>query len=69
MVHERGRLLAATVLASQSAAFVLFVCCVRAVGIPASKVSFLAVLLSSLSPGWSAPYPSPSKAWGTRTPP
>jgi hypothetical protein len=46
MVHERGRLLTATARARQSAALVLFVCCVRVVGIPASKVGFLAVLPS-----------------------
>ena len=36
----------ATVLASQLAVFVLVLFCTRAVGIPASKVSFLEVLLS-----------------------
>jgi len=46
MVHERGWLLTATVLASQLAVFVLVLFCTRAVGIPASKVSFLEVLLS-----------------------
>jgi putative heme transporter len=46
IVRERGWLLTAAVLASQFAVFVLVVFCVRAVGIPASKVSFLAVLLS-----------------------
>lgn len=46
MVHQRGWLLTAAVLASQLAVFILVFCCVRAVGIPASKVSFLAVLLS-----------------------
>ena len=46
IVHERGWLLTAAVLASQFALFVLVVFCVRAVGIPAGTVSFLAVLLS-----------------------
>jgi putative heme transporter len=46
IVHERGWLLTAAVAASQFAVFVLVVFCVRAVGIPAGKVSFLAVLLS-----------------------
>src|SRR5262249_27199840 len=46
MVHQRGWLLTGTVLASQLAVFVLVFCCVRAVGIPASKVSFLEVVLS-----------------------
>ena len=46
MVHQRGWLLTGAVLASQLAVFVLVFCCVRAVGIPAGKVSFLAVLLS-----------------------
>ncbi|HUK67176.1 MAG TPA: lysylphosphatidylglycerol synthase transmembrane domain-containing protein [Streptosporangiaceae bacterium] len=46
IVHERGWLLTAAVAASQFAVFVLVVFCVRAVGIPADTVSFLAVLLS-----------------------
>jgi uncharacterized protein (TIRG00374 family) len=46
MVHQRGWLLTSTVLASQLAVFVLVLFCVRAVGIPASQVSFLDVLLS-----------------------
>lgn len=46
MVHQRGWLLTAAVLASQLAVFVLVLFCVRAVGIPAGKVSFLEVLLS-----------------------
>jgi uncharacterized protein (TIRG00374 family) len=46
MVHQRGWRLTTAVLASQLAVFVLVFCCVRAVGIPAEKVSFLAVLLS-----------------------
>ena len=46
MVHQRGWLLTGTVLASQLAVFILVFCCVRAVGIPASQVSFLEVLLS-----------------------
>ena len=46
IVHERGWLLTAAVLASQFAVFVLVVFCVRAAGIPASQVGFLAVLLS-----------------------
>jgi uncharacterized protein (TIRG00374 family) len=46
MVHQRGWLLTGAVLASQLAVFVLVFCCVRAVGIPAGKVSFLEVLLS-----------------------
>jgi putative heme transporter len=46
VVHERGWLLTAAVAASQFAVFVLVVFCVRAVGIPAGTVSFLAVLLS-----------------------
>jgi len=46
MVHQRGWLLTAAVLASQFAVFVLVFFCVRAVGIPASQVSFLEVLLS-----------------------
>jgi putative heme transporter len=46
VVHARGWLLTAAVAASQVAVFVLVVFCVRSVGIPASKVSFLAVLLS-----------------------
>jgi len=46
MVHQRGWLLTAAVLASQLAVFVLVLFCVRAVGIPASKVSFAEVLLS-----------------------
>lgn len=46
MVHQRGWLLTAAVLASQLAVFILVFCCVQAVGNPASKVSFLAVLLS-----------------------
>ena len=41
MVHQRGWLLTATVLASQLAVFVLVLFCTRAVGIPASQVSFL----------------------------
>ena len=46
IVHERGWLLTAAVLASQLALFVLVVLCVRAAGIPAGTVSFLAVLLA-----------------------
>ena len=46
MVHQRGWVLTGTVLASQLAEFILVLFCVRAVGIPASKVSFLEVLLS-----------------------
>jgi len=46
VVHARGWPLTAAVVASQVAVFVLVVFCIRAVGIPASKVSFLAVLLS-----------------------
>jgi uncharacterized protein (TIRG00374 family) len=46
MVHQRGWLLTGTVLASQLAVFVLVLFCTRAVGIPASQVSFLEVLLS-----------------------
>jgi len=46
MVHQRGWLLTAAVLASQLAVFVLVLFCTRAVGIPAGQVSFLAVLLS-----------------------
>jgi len=46
VVHERGWLLTAAVAASQFAVFVLVVFCIRAVGIPAGTVSFLAVLLS-----------------------
>ena len=46
IVHQRGWLLTAAVAASQLALFVLVVFCVRAVGIPAGQVSFLAVLLS-----------------------
>jgi uncharacterized protein (TIRG00374 family) len=46
IVHERGWLLTAAVAASQVAVFVLVVFSVRAVGIPAGTVSFLAVLLS-----------------------
>jgi len=45
MVYERGWLLTAAVPTSQFAVFVLVVF-FRAAGIPASKVSFLAVLLS-----------------------
>jgi putative heme transporter len=46
IVHQRGWLLTGAVLASQFAVFVLVLFCVRAAGIPASQVSFLAVLLS-----------------------
>ena len=46
MVHERGWLLTAAVVASQLAVFVLVLFCVRAVGITAGTVSFSAVLLS-----------------------
>jgi putative heme transporter len=46
VVHERGWRLTGAVAASQFAVFVLVVFCVRAVGIPAGTVSFLAVLLS-----------------------
>jgi uncharacterized protein (TIRG00374 family) len=46
MVHQRGWLLTAAVLASQLAVFVLVLFCTRAVGIPAGQVSFLEVLLS-----------------------
>jgi uncharacterized protein (TIRG00374 family) len=46
MVHERGGRLAAAVLASQLAVFVVLLFSVRAVGIPNSKVSFVQVLLS-----------------------
>src|SRR5262249_59065187 len=46
MLPQRGWLLTAAVPASQLAVFVLVLFCVRAVGIPASKVSFLEVLLS-----------------------
>jgi uncharacterized protein (TIRG00374 family) len=46
IVHERGWLLTAAVLASQFAVFALVALCVRAAGIPAGKVSFLAVLLA-----------------------
>jgi len=46
LVHKRGWRLTVTVLAKHLALFVLVLFCVRAVGIPASKVSFLEVLLS-----------------------
>jgi uncharacterized protein (TIRG00374 family) len=46
IVHRRGWLLTWAVLASQMAVFVLVLFCARAVGIPQSQVSFLAVLLS-----------------------
>jgi putative heme transporter len=46
VVHERGWRLTAAVAAGQFAVFVLVVLCVRAAGIRAGKVSFLAVLLS-----------------------
>lgn len=45
-VHERGWLLTGTVLASQTTVLVLVFFCVRSVGITASQVSFLEVLLS-----------------------
>jgi putative heme transporter len=46
IVHARGWLLTAATAANQVAVFVLVVFCIRAVGIPASKVGFLPVLLS-----------------------
>jgi len=46
IVHKRSCLLTGAVLASQFAVFVLVLFCVRAAGVPASAVSFLAVLLS-----------------------
>jgi uncharacterized protein (TIRG00374 family) len=46
VVHERGGRLTAAVLASQVAVFVVLLLSVRAVGIPASQVGFLEVLLS-----------------------
>jgi putative heme transporter len=46
IVHHRGWLLTGAVLASQFALFVLVLFCIRAAGIPASQVNFLAVLLS-----------------------
>jgi putative heme transporter len=46
VVHARGWPLTAAVAANQVAVFVLVVFCIRAVGIPAGKVTFLAVLLS-----------------------
>ena len=45
-VHERGWRLTGTVLASQTTVLVLVFLCVRSVGITASQVSFLEVLLS-----------------------
>ena len=46
VVHQRGVRLTAAVLASQVAVFVVLLFSVRAVGIPASQVSFAEVLLS-----------------------
>jgi putative heme transporter len=46
IVHARGWLLTAATAASQVAVFVLVAFCIRGVGISASKVGFLAVLLS-----------------------
>jgi uncharacterized protein (TIRG00374 family) len=46
VVHERGMRLTAAVLASQVAVFVVLLFSARAVGISASQVSFLEVLLS-----------------------
>jgi hypothetical protein len=69
IVHKRGWLLTGAVLASQFAVFVLVLFCVRAAGIPASAVSFLAVLLSFSIARLAGPSPSPRGAWAAWTPP
>jgi putative heme transporter len=69
IVHERGWPLTAAVLASQFAVFVLVVFCVRAVGIPASKVSFLAVLVSFAIARLAGALPITPGAWAAWTPP
>jgi len=46
VIRERGRLLTAAVLVSQSGVFFLVLFCARAAGIPAGKVGLLEVLLS-----------------------
>jgi hypothetical protein len=68
VVHERGMRLTAAVLASQVAVFLVLLFSARAVGISASQVSFLEVLLSFAVARLASAIPVVPGAWASTTP-